>query len=211
MKLIKKLFENAALIKTCGFVLQMFFAFSCSQPNEQFVVSPDEKADIALKKTVNLTEIHLEGFSQFYIYDIKESIEISDPTDPGLVCTAIFSCVKGQYQLETKEWFGPMLYRAVTYNVKMTPSGILQFEWPETWFQINDEGIYEEAEDVLGIMSIHLGYSFNGPGVNKETIIYKGYFDGENFYASMHLIGHQDKPVDGPIQIEFSFDLHEVN
>ena len=214
MKLIKSLSKKAALIKICSFVLFMLLAFNCSEPIDNLVVIPDENVDVALKSAVKVTEpINLEGFSLFFVYAKMEKKLI---VDQALVAKATFTHVDGQnYLLETQEWFGDLFFREITFEVKMTPSGVLEFSWPDTWLEFG-----MEVGDVIAVFTEHTGYKASGPGVQQGTIIYKGTFDGENFNASIHLTAKQFMPgtlpayqemVDGPIQLIFSFDLHKTN
>jgi hypothetical protein len=60
------------------------------------------------------------------------------------------------------------------------------------------------------------GMEISGQGINKNTLIYMGSFDGEKLFADMHFVGQQTVPgamtffaelVDGPVMINFMIDL----
>ncbi len=165
--------------------------------------------------------IQMVGFTRFAFYVTKEDRYITDGyTSNFLECKAelTFSS-KMDFTLSTKEYVdmgdGPFLYREVNFQGKMTPSGQLNFNWPETWTEMG-----APCTDVLGQIGEHTGMDLSGQGVSKNTTVYKGSFDGNSFFADMNLIGKQKKPgtlpflvdmVDGPVKINFMIDLEVVD
>ena len=161
----------------------------------------------------------LEGTSHFDIYAAKEKIVLSDPGEAPLLCKATLTHTGGQnYLLETEESVPmdpPMLYRRISFDVKMTPGGVVMFSWPETWWELGTV-----RGDVLGQLLDHTGCIPHGSGVNNGTLNYKGYFDGDKFCVSTHFMGEQVNPepampdywnIDGPAKFEFSFNLTKVD
>ena len=163
--------------------------------------------------------IQLEGFTRFAFYAAKEHLVITDGyTVNFLECKAelIFSD-KQNFVLNTEEWVPGimLLYRKLSIQGKMTPSGELKFTWPETWWELG-----ETRSDILSQVRLHTGCQLSGQGINKDTLNYMGYFDGTNFFADMHILGDQVEPgtmpffsvvMDGPIQINFIIDIENVD
>lgn len=215
---MKNLFsKNASGIKFCSFLLVMFFVFSCSKEESPLTIA-DEPSDALLKSSVLVeSQFDLAGTSHFDIYAVKEKIVLSDPDEAPLLCKATLTHKGGQnYLLETEESLPmdpPMLYRKISFDVKITPGGVVMFSWPETWWELGTV-----RDDVLGQLLDHTGCTTYGPGINKGTLNYKGYFDGTNFHAKTHFMGIQVQPgsmypvlVDGPWQFDFSFNLTKVD
>jgi hypothetical protein len=67
----------------------------------------------------------------------------------------------------------------------------------------------------------HTGYELSGPGVNKGTVNYTGFYDGTKFYADCHVNAFQLVPgpagtpyaelVAGPIIFSMITELQVVN
>ncbi|MDX2414188.1 MAG: hypothetical protein QNK33_03260 [Bacteroidales bacterium] len=218
---MKKLYQNSYGKGLLCTILIMLLAFAIACTKEDLVPDNDNNKQYKMKsKTLAIKKgtTTLEGFTRFDVYAKKEHKVITDGhINNFLACTAeLIFTGKHNFVLNTQESFilpdgSQMMIREISFNGMITPSGKLKFSWPETWFEMG-----EEITDVLGHMNLHMGYIFHGPGVNKNTLNYKGYFDGEKFFAEMHLIGFQEKPgtipfyfelVDGPIAINFSIEL----
>lgn len=195
----------------------------------------DELKENQLKsKVVREGTVQLEGFTRFAFYKKVEGefIEAIDPATGELVnvdgydfnflpCEAELVFGNGQsFTLTTAEiadfGMGPFVYRVVTFNGKMTPSGQLKFNWPETWIEFD----VPNTMSVIDQISAHTGMKLSGPGVNKSTVCYKGSYDKEMFFADMHLNGLQKQPgqlpflaemVEGPVLVNFMIDLHVVD
>jgi hypothetical protein len=161
----------------------------------------------------------LEGTSNFDVYAPKEGRVVVSPDEMFLIMEAKLTHVEGQnYLLKTTETMpppvGPFLYRKIEWNVKISAGGVVKFSWPKSWWELG-----ETHQDVLGQMLTHTGCIFTGPGVNKGTIDYNGYFDGVNFYAAMHLTGQQvQEPlmdvyagIIGPVKFVVSMTLSKVD
>lgn len=194
-----------------GFFLISLFLVGCSvedenpsRVTEQF---SSTISDVSAKIIEVSDEVHLEGYSTFYIYAEKEKLEI---VNVASTCLATLTHVEKQhYILETAEYMpgDSEPFRTLTWNVKMTPSGILDFVWPMV--------------DDISFLEMILGYTLKGPGAMMGSEEYHGKFDGENFFASTHLIGKQvqlglvppysDGIVDGPIMLEFGLDLSVIS
>jgi len=223
---MKNLFmKNVSGIKFCSFLLAVLFVFSCSK-EESLLTMADETSDATLKSKVVVDEpIHFTGSTHFPAYAVKEHRVISPWEKNTLYCEATFTMGEGQnFELTTWEYFGTMLFREVTFNGKMTPSGIVKFSWPATWLELNfaTGQLVGNTMNLLDQFNLHTGCVPNGPGINKGTWYYKGSFDGDNFYVSTHFMGTQEKPgligfyaaeplIDGPIQFEFSIELVKVD
>lgn len=222
MKTINHYFKNQGLLHTALFLVLIFVA-SCTKE----YMAPEEYTkdwnNMEFKSLeINEGTVNLDGFTRFSFYVNKENRFITDGyTENFLACTAelIFG-EKKDFILNTKESFilpdgNQMLIREISFNGKITNGGSIEFTWPETWIEMG-----EVQTDVLGIMSEHTGYDLRGRGVNKDIMIFKGLFDGEKFFAEMHLTGFQEKPgtlpfffdiVDGPVKVKVMFDLKLSN
>ena len=210
---MKNLFVKiASCIRCCSFLLLVIFVFSCSKDEGPFIIA-DDNSNVNLKKKVMVNEpVCLEGTSNFYVYAPKMDKVVMDGALPSKATLT----VDGENLIfAVKEYFGPPmpenLYREVTFSGKITSSGVVMFSWPETWKEFG-----QDRYDVLGQFLDHTGCIAHGPGINKGTVIYKGYFDGTTFYAKTHFIGKQINPeptmdeywnIDGPAKIEFSMNL----
>jgi hypothetical protein len=162
--------------------------------------------------------IHLQGVTRFDVYAEKVHQVIIDGHVMWLDCAAdLIFLDKQHFTLNTTESVvlpdgSKMLYRIVSFEGKMSPAGELEFTWPETWWELGTG-----RGDVLGQMREHTGYELSGPGINKGTLNYVGYFDGNRLFADFHIVGFQVEPgifpgyetvVDGPIKVNFSIDLN---
>jgi hypothetical protein len=165
--------------------------------------------------------IHLSGITGFGFYATKGNTVLVGPYDNYLECTAELTFSdKQNFVLHTKEFFpgATDYYREVSFNGKMTPSGQLMFSWPQTFIELNmlTGEYYEVTDGVLPEMRLHTGCALSGQGINKNTLEYKGYFDGNKFFADMHIVGNQEVPgqlpflstfLGCPIMINFLIDL----
>ncbi len=209
--------KNVPGTKFLSFFLVIFFLFSCSKEDSPLTLM-DENSDANLKKKDVLAgPVCFEGTSNFDVYAVKEKRVIVDPDLMFLLVEAKLTHLDGQnYLLETKESMplpdgSFMLFREISWDVKITPSGVVMFSWPDTWWELGTI-----RDDVLGQFLEHTGCIAHGPGIKKGTLNYKGYFDGTNFYAKTHFMGKQVNPtpvmpvynnIDGPAKFEFSFNL----
>ena len=171
-------------------------------------------------KTVNQQgTIHLKGYTRFNVYATKPHRVIVDPEQMFLICEAELTFGDDQsFVLKTKEFMPgtpPLtLYRELTCHGKISNGGQVKYEWPESWWELG-----ATLHDISANMSLHTGYVFSGPGINKNTAIYKGNFDGEQFNADFRVNAYQEKPgtmspyqevVDGPIKFCISFELQKI-
>ncbi|MEE4115371.1 MAG: hypothetical protein V2I37_04335 [Marinilabiliaceae bacterium] len=210
--------------KLCSFgskalFLLLVFLISCTKediaPDKYF----DNEIDMQFKSmTVNEGTVNMEGFTRFAFTAIKEGLVITDGyTMNFLACEAELTFGDNKtFILNTMESFilpdGTLMpLREVSFEGTIGPGGRLIFTWPETWFEMG-----EPKTDVISQISEHTGSVLHGPGVKKNTLNYKGFYDGEKFFAEMHLTGIQEVPgtlpfftevIEGPIAIKFMIDL----
>jgi hypothetical protein len=204
--------------------LLLIFIVGCSK-QELFPAGLNENSnEMNLKSSVvHVGTITFQGYTRFDIYAKKEHKVISDGhTDMYLLCSAeLVFTDKENFVLTTTEWidtYGGTPFRKISFTGKMSPDGQLNFTWPETWLEgDNWDGNLEPHSDVLAQMRDHMGYDLSGPGINKNTLNYVGYFDNNKLFADFHIIGFYREPgsmgwpydteVDGPILVNFSIDL----
>jgi hypothetical protein len=165
-------------------------------------------------------EICLKGTSNFDVYAPKEGRVVVDPSQMYLDIDATLTHIEGQnYLLHTTETMpppmGPFVYRIIDWEVKISEGGAIKFLWPESWWELGAISEISVADQVL----LHTGCIIHGPGVNKGSALYNGYFDGVNFYAATHFTGIQvQEPsmpvyagIIGPAKFVFSITLSKVN
>ena len=158
----------------------------------------------------------LKGFTRFALYAQKDGRAITDGYSVNfLACTAelIFSDNQN-FVLNTKEFIPDgtqMPYRELSINGKISPNGELKFTWPEKWIELG-----EEHSDMLGQFKEHTGCVLSGESSMKSIVGYNGILKGNKFFAENHALAFQETPgtmpffaeiVDGPIKINFMFDL----
>ena len=215
----KTVIKNASGISIGSFLLVFLFVFisSCSKIVEDDFIMNDESSDPTLKSHFVYDDSYLEGTSNFDCYAIKEHRVVSDGNENFLMMKAELTHVSGhKYLLETVEYFPlpdgtEMLFRKISFDVRITHGGVVMFSWPETWWELG-----EIHDDVLGQLLEHTGCVAYGPGTNRGTLIYKGRFDGTTFTAATRFIGKQINPepamklywhIDGPARFNFSINL----
>jgi hypothetical protein len=164
--------------------------------------------------------VTLQGFKRFAFTALKESRIIVDGfTMNFLICTAELTFNdKETFVLHTKEFIPetPILYREVYFKGEMAPNGLLKFTWPETWWEMEFEGIWKERTGIFAQIRRHTGMVVFGQGISNNTLNYMGYFDGNKLFANMPAVGLPREPgqmelfkklVEGPVMINFIFDL----
>ena len=222
MKLFHRYQKSYGLI-TIVLPLLLVVAAACAKMEmdpENYNVN---QSNMQLKSlVVNEGTESMEGFTRFAFTAIKDGIVITDGyTMNFLACEAELILTGNKtFILNTIESFiledgSLMPIREVSFEGTIQPSGRLIFTWPETWFEMG-----EPKTDVISQISEHTGCVLHGPGVNKHTLNYKGFFDGEKFFAEMNLTGLQEAPgtlpfftdvFEGPIAIKFMIDLELSN
>jgi len=178
-----------------------------------------------LKKGIPHEEIiQLQGFTRFAFYVVKEHRYITDGYSIGdnfLACYATLTFIDKQtFIMDTEEYIPmepPILYRKISIRGEMTPGGQVKFYWPGSWHELkSDFSGLESRTNIVAQVTEHTGMILSGPGISKNTLLYMGSFDGEKLFADMHLTGIQTEPgtmpflvdiIDGPVQINFMFDL----
>jgi hypothetical protein len=245
MRTLKSKFVSLlAVISGISFMLIMLMLIGCSK-NEGLFNMTDESPDALLKSTnegfLNMnnkssdalmkgtndvnTVLELTGTTHFPSYAVKEHRVISPWELNVLDCNATLIYVGGQdYVLETEEYMEGMLFRRVSYDVKLTPGGSLNFSWPDEWEEIDFEtwALAPNSMEIFEQFLLHTGCIPYGP--DKGTMFYKGKFDGQTFYASAHFMAKQvqsgiipfyatgedgllEELINGPIQFDFSIEL----
>lgn len=197
--------------RLCGLLLALLIVAGCSEKEDNPIPATEGLnttfSDASARLLDLPEELQLEGVTTFYIYAEKEKLEIANASS---LCLATLTHVEDQqYTLETEEFMPGATdpFRTLTWEVKMTPSGVLDFVWPDA----ND----------IALLEMLTGYSLRGPGANTGSEEYHGKFDGARLLASTHLIGQQlqlglippfsDRMVEGPIMLEFGIDLTVVD
>jgi hypothetical protein len=216
MKTFNHFLKGSGLLMKVFFML-LVFIIGCTKDEIERVGYKDNLNEMNCKNVVipNQT-ILLQGFTRFAFYAQKEGRYITDGyTMNFLICTAeLIFAGKQNFVLNTKEYMplpdGPALYRELSFNGKMTPSGELKFTWPETWIEL---GVVRS--DVFEQFTEHTGCVLS-KGNKQKLLEYHGYFVGNKFFAENHAVAFQKAPgnlpffavvVDGPIKINFMIDL----
>lgn len=199
------------LLKMCSILLITLIALSC---NDDEPVTLDNFDTELNKELIDKLDyplyLELEGFIFFPSYAVKEHRVIVSKEMFYLPITATLTQISNQDYIMNAEvvFIDTMTY---AFDVKITPSGIVSFTWPET-HMIN--GV-ETDRDISDIILNHDGAIKFGPVVEK----FKGNFDGSKFYAKSHFMMKQVQPgelpfysqlplIDGPIMLDFAiFEL----
>jgi len=177
----------------------------CTKQDTDPLGSDDKLNDMNMKSlVVREGTVSLQGFMRWYVYAKKEHKLIVDPAMMFTLCTAELTFTdKQNFTLHTQETIPlnpPVFFREMTFTGKMTPGGALKFTWPETWMELNwgtmelENPPYANVVEQIGA---HTGYELFGPGVNKGTVNYNGFFDGTKFFADCHVNAFQLVP--GPV------------
>ncbi len=198
----------------------------CTKQETDPLVSQDELNMKAL--VMHEGTIKMEGYMRWYVYAKMEHKLIVDPELMFTLCEAELTFTdKQNFTLHTKETIPfdpPVLYREMTAEGKITPGGAVKFTWPETWMELNwATGQLEPTPyaDLVTQVKAHTGYELVGPGVNKGTLNYNGFFDGTRFFADCHSNAFQLVPgpagtpyaelVEGPIIFSMITELEVVD
>ncbi len=201
-----------------SFVSAIFLIFCACEKQKIESLSPQtQDGSYALKSGAHVIETPFEfsGIARYYAYSVIENRFIKSPDEGGPAMTATLTHKQGHdYLLVTTETvpFLPFPYRIMNIDVKITPGGVVTFSWPDEWIQIGTM-----HTDIIGQVKSDMGYEITGPGINKGTVDFKGTFDGERLLAISHFMGRQVQSgtfapwftdiVNGPIKVEFLFDL----
>ena len=201
----------------------------CTKQDTDPLGSDDKLNDMNMKSlVVREGTVTLQGFMRWYVYAKKEHKLIVDPAMMYTMCTAELTFTGDQnFVLNTSEivdmGYGPFLFRQISFKGKMSPGGELKYSWPETWLEFNGSPDLEPTPypNLVAQVRAHTGYELSGPGVNKGTMNYNGFFDGTKFFADCHANAFQVEPgnmgapydvvVDGPIIFSMLTELQVVN
>jgi hypothetical protein len=165
---------------------------------------------------------------RWYVYAKMEHKLIVDPAMMFTLCTGELTFTdKQNFNLHTRETIPldpPVFFREMTAKGKITPGGTLKFTWPETWMELNWATMELEPTpyaNVVEQIGAHTGYELSGPGVNKGTVNYNGFFDGTKFFADCHVNAFQvvagpagtpyAELVSGPILFSMLTELQVVD
>jgi hypothetical protein len=214
-----------------AFLLMLVLIFGCTKKDIVPTSLNENPNGMNLKSlAINKGTITLQGFMRWYVYAKEEHKLIVDPADMYTLCAAELSFTdKQNFVLNTTESFDngdgtQTIFRKISFKGKMTPGGELKYTWPETWVEMNWEtGELENTPyaNVVAQIRAHTGYELSGPGVNKNTVNYTGFFDGTKFFADCHANALQQEPgemgppydvvVVGPLIFSMSTELHVVD
>jgi hypothetical protein len=210
--------EYGLLMK--GLFLLLVFIIGCTKDEIEPVGYNDNLNETNCNSVVNNKgTIHLKGITGFGFYSAKEHKVLADPYKNTCECTAELTFSgKQNFVLHTQEFTFGIMYREISFNGKMTHGGELKFSWPYSFTEFNFVTNQYEIVNVgpLPEIKLHTGCVLYGPGINKNTLDYKGYFRRNKFFADTHFVGIQKVPgqipflstiVDGPIMINFLIDL----
>jgi hypothetical protein len=212
------------LIKVLSLLL--VFIIGCTKQDIVPTSLNENSNELNLKSlAINKGTIHLHGYMRWYVYAKEEHKLIVDPVEMYTMVDAELSFTdKQNFVLNTKEYFNindpQTLFRIISFKGKITPGGELKYTWPKTWIELNWETMKLENTpyaNVVAQIRAHTGYELFGPGVNKNTVNYKGFFDGTKFFADCHANALQQEPgemgppydvvVVGPLIFSMSTEL----
>jgi len=222
-------FSNGWRLITLVLSMLLVSLNGCTKQETDPLGSNDEFNDVNIKgRVVHEGTIALQGYMRWYVYAKMEHKLIVDPAMMFTLCEAELTfCDKQNFTLHTRETIPmdpPVFYREMTAEGKITPGGALKFTWPETWMELNWATMELEPTpyaDLVTQVEAHTGYELSGPGVNKGTVNYTGYFDGTKFYADCHVNAFQLVPgpagtpyaelVSGPIIFSMITELQVID
>ena len=205
--------QISPVIMLMSALFSVVFFCACNKVNESPMDLFQDETVILKSKIVPLEfPLQFTGSTHFEAYALKEHTQVSDGNINTLDCIAKLTHIEGQnYLLETEEYFGTWLFRKVSFDVKISPGGMVMFSWPEEWLEY---GAVQTG--LLDIFKLHMGYEVFGPGISKGTINYKGFFDEDGLFVSAQFLGKQVQPgtlpiyqemVEGTIKLKYSMDL----
>jgi len=222
-------FSNGWRLMTLVLSILLVSLNGCSKQETDPLGSNDPLNDVNMKSlVVPEGTIALQGYMRWYVYGKAEHKLIVDPAMMFTLCEAELTfCDNQNFTLHTRETIPmdpPVFYREMTAKGKITPGGALKFTWPETWMELNWATMELEPTpyaDLVTQVEAHTGYELFGPGVNKGTVNYHGFFNGTQFYADCHVNAFQRVPgpagtpyaelVDGPIIFSMITELVVVD
>jgi hypothetical protein len=210
MKTLKKL-------RLGSLMLLLLLAMGCSLQDEEPLKIADESSDDVTAKIANLRQvskdgpIYLSGFQKYYTYAVKSKEIIQGKDDEGLPCDVIIEFLEAheiRITVDEGRPDGPGVYLGT-----MTPSGQVKFSFPSPLMILPDDSPFY----ITDIISMHSGCELYGPGINKGTLNYHGYFDGErllvsaSFYSKCEvewpLNDLFETPVEGPVHWKWTIDV----
>jgi len=195
------------------FLFCLFFIVGCSMEDEPVmeVKSPDGAADqIAhLKQVTKDGPVYLSGIQNYYTYAPKNNELLQDADIP---CDVILEFLQGHnFNLTITEYTTPP--RGGVLFGTMTPSGEISVSFPVPYMVLPDGS----SLNITDIIEMHGGCELMGPGINKGTLIYQGFFDGERLLISAPFHSKCEvewpandvfpTPVDGPIHWSWTIDV----
>ena len=184
-------FSNGCRLMTLVLCTLLISLIGCTRQDADPTGSNNELNDVNMKSlVVHEGTVALQGFVRWHVYAKAEHKVIVDPALMFTLCEAELTFTdKQNFALHTRETIPfdpPVFFREMTFEGKMTPGGALKFTWPDTWMELNwGTGQLEipPYANVVEQIRAHTGYEIFGPGVNKGTVNYTGFFDGTKFYG----------------------------
>jgi len=195
----KNFSDRSMKIAAGSLIFLMVFMLSCSQLDVDPVLTDDVTSidarqpddittNIAHLRQISKDEpIYLSGVQNYYTYASKIDEVLQDGDLP---CNIILEFLEGhnvKVTIDEGRPGGPGEYYGT-----MTPSGQIMFSIPSPMMIFpNGSALY-----ITDIIQMHSGCEIYGRGINKGTLIYMGYFDGERLWASAPF--HSKCPVEWP-------------
>lgn len=196
------------------FLLGLLIIIGCSMEDE--LVMEMKPPDGAVDQTARMRQVakdgpvYLSGVQNYYTYATK-SKELLQDTD--IPCKLTLDFLEGQNIQITITKYPPSGERTNLLIGEMTPSGETTFSYPVPLMVIPDGSTLNLTDIIQG----HGGCVIYGPGINKGTLIYHGYFDGEQLKAAVIFNSKCEQewpanevfppPVDGPVHWSWAIDV----
>jgi hypothetical protein len=200
--------------KLLFFIAGIYLLIGCSK-SDQF--SGDDSLGNSFKKGQNKpivdlkyspgTVYNLSGLALYKTWTVKEGTVIQDNK---LDCTGTLEFLEGRnfkFSFQENRTGGNFM----TYDGKISSSGVLTFQFPSPLFVGPAEPFY--ITDV--IKSHGCVTKIWGPGINQGTLFFNGRFDGERFTAEAKFMALVDESCpdlfnptyNGPVHWKFGYDL----
>lgn len=184
-------------------------------PGDAAVLTEDPAESMAHLKLVDREgPVLMSGVQNYHYFAFREGELLTDADQVISIATLEF--LEGhKIQLFFIEILPDGSERPSLVTGIMTPSGEVEFSLPAPL----PIGMY-----ITEIIELHSGCEiYGGPGINKGTVIYKGYFDGERLLATaqfhlsceewiLNIDPNDDDPppppkVEGPVQGKWTIDI----
>ena len=192
-----KAFKTSHRLTSIFMTGAFFLILGCSVEDESIM---DLQTTENLNKGMNVTNnkahsrqinlegaVELSGAQNYYTYAPKNNELLQDNYVP---CDVTLEFLGEQdFEFTIVEYTDPI--RGWSVIGKITPSGELKLSMPRP-MQTLPDGTEVFITDIIGM---HSGCEIYGPGSNKKTLNYIGYFDGERFYAAASFYSKSEVPT----------------